>query len=458
MRESAQQSIDAFIDAQPVSAFQRWIIFFCFLVASLDGFDAACIGFVGPAIRAHWQLSAVALSPVFGAGLFGTMAGGVLLGPSADRLGRKTVLVFSVLLFGLASLASAFSPDIHFLTVMRFITGIGLGGAMPNAITLTAEYSPAKKRSSYVTLMFCGFTIGASAGGVLTAAIVDTTGWRGVFVAGGTLPLALVPFLLACLPESIRYLLLLDGARFHVRATCIASRLAAPGVHVPLLRASETMPRSPVGALFAEGALTGTMLIWTIFFSSLLIIYLLTSWMPVLLSSAGIPLKAAALISMMHQVGAALGSIWLGRQMDKFDPQRVLAWSYCLAIPSIAICAFAGTHKSLIVLSVFALGFLVSGGNIGAYALVSNYYPTSSRSTGVSWANAVGRIGAALGSMAGGVMMAEGLKLRGIILTLMLPAIVATVSLFVLGIVRSRHHREAAENSDACPLLTDGMP
>jgi AAHS family 4-hydroxybenzoate transporter-like MFS transporter len=110
------------------------------------------------------------------------------------------------------------------------------------------------------------------------------------------------------------------------------------------------------------------------------------------------------------------------------------------------------------VLSVFALGFLVSGGNIGAYALVSNYYPTSSRSTGVSWANAVGRIGAALGSMAGGVMMAEGLKIRGIILALMLPAIVATVSLFVLGIIRSRHHREAAESSDACPLLTDGMP
>jgi AAHS family 4-hydroxybenzoate transporter-like MFS transporter len=293
---------------------------------------------------------------------------------------------------------------------------------------------------------------------VLTAAIVDTTGWRGVFVAGGTLPLALVPLLLACLPESIRYLLLLDGAKFHVRAACIASRVAAPGVRVPLLRAGETMPSSPLSALFAEGTLTGTMLIWTIFFSSLLIIYLLTSWMPVLLSSAGIPLKAAALISMMHQVGAALGSIWLGRQMDKFDPQRVLASSYCLAIPVIAICAFAGTHKSLIVLSVFALGFLVSGGNIGAYALVSNYYPTSSRSTGVSWANAVGRIGAALGSMAGGVMMAEGLKIRGIILALMLPAIVATVSLFVLGIIRSRHHREAAESSDACPLLTDGMP
>jgi AAHS family 4-hydroxybenzoate transporter-like MFS transporter len=201
---------------------------------------------------------------------------------------------------------------------------------------------------------------------------------------------------------------------------------------------------------------TGTMLIWLTFFSSLLIIYLLTSWMPVLLSSAGIPLKAAALISMMHQVGAALGSIWLGRQMDKFDPQRVLSWAYLLAIPIIAICAFAGAQKILIVLSVFALGFLVSGGNIGAYALVSGYYPTSSRSTGVSWANAVGRIGAAIGSMAGGLMMAEGLKLQGIILTLILPAMMATVSLFMLGTIRSRSGRDPVESEGKSPLLSDG--
>jgi AAHS family 4-hydroxybenzoate transporter-like MFS transporter len=159
-------SIDEFIDLQPVSRFQRMVFFLCFLVATLDGFDAACIGFVGPAIRAHWQVSAVALSPVFGAGLLGTMAGAVLLGPVVDRLGRKAVLVSSVLLFGVASLASALSPGVHFLAAMRFITGIGLGGAMPNSITLTSEYCPGGKRSSYVTLMFCGFTIGASAGGL----------------------------------------------------------------------------------------------------------------------------------------------------------------------------------------------------------------------------------------------------------------------------------------------------
>jgi AAHS family 4-hydroxybenzoate transporter-like MFS transporter len=451
-------SIDEFIDLQPVSRFQRMVFFLCFLVATLDGFDAACISFVGPAIRAHWQVSAVALSPVFGAGLLGTMAGSVLLGPVADRLGRKTVLVSSVLLFGVASLASAFSPDIHFLAAMRFITGIGLGGAMPNSITLTSEYCPGGKRSSYVTLMFCGFTIGASAGGLLTAEIVDSIGWQGVFIAGGVLPLALVPCLMVYLPESIRFLLLQDRGRTSVRTAGIASRIAAPGTGVPWLRAAESTSRSPVRALFTKGILFGTMLIWTIFFSSLLIIYLLTSWMPVLLASANIPLRAAALISMMHQVGAALGSIWLGRQMDRFDPQRVLAWSYLSAIPMIAMCAFAGPNRYLIVLSLFALGFLVSGANIGAYALVSSYYATENRSTGVSWANAVGRVGAALGSMAGGWMMAAGLKLQGIMLTLTIPAAVATGCLVLLGTIRSARMRESAEMTNAVPVGGDGTP
>lgn len=437
MRKAVSQSVDEFIDSQPVSGYQRKIIFLCFLVAALDGYDAACIGFIGPAIRAHWQLTAAALSPVFGAGLFGTMAGGLLLGPVADRYGRKSVLVASVVLFGVASLVSAFSPDVHFLAVMRFLTGIGLGGAMPNSITLTSEYCPGAKRSGYVTLMFCGFTIGASAGGLLTAAIVSTVGWQGVLVAGGVLPLALAPFLMFSLPESIRYLLLAGSAESRMRAASIASRIVARGVMVPLLLAEERVRRSPVKALFERGVVTGTLLIWVIFFTSLLIIYLLTSWMPVLLSSAGIALESAALISMMHQVGAALGCIWLGRQMDRFDPQRVLAWSYFAAIPMIVLCAFSGSHKALIVLSVFALGFLISGGNIGAYALVSGYYSTSSRSTGVSWANAVGRVGAAFGSMAGGLMMATGLKLQGIILVLAIPAAFATVCLFLLGIVRS---------------------
>ncbi|WP_042337737.1 MFS transporter [Paraburkholderia ferrariae] len=451
MQDNRQQRIDQFIDSQPVSGYQKRIIFLCFLVAALDGLDTACVGFIGPAIRNHWHLTAAALAPVFGAGLFGTMAGGILLGPVADRHGRKTVLVASVFLFGISSLLSAFSPDVHFLVVMRFLTGVGLGGAMPNSITLTSEYCPTEKRSGYVTLMFCGFTIGASAGGMLTAQLVNTIGWEGVFIAGGLLPLLLLPFLMVYLPESIRFLLLLGKKRAVVRVAEIVSRIVAPGTAVPELLADEKVQGSPVRTLFERGVVAGTLLIWTLFFMSLLIIYLLTSWMPVLLASAGMSLEAAALISMMHQVGAAMGSIWLGRQMDRFNPQRVLAWAYLASIPMIVLCALSGNMRSLIVLAVFALGFLVSGGQIGGYALVAGFYPTSSRSTGVSWANAIGRIGAALGSMAGGAMMAVGMHLREIILTLTIPAIVATVSLFLLGIIRSAGSPEAVKRGNAIP-------
>jgi AAHS family 4-hydroxybenzoate transporter-like MFS transporter len=158
---------------------------------------------------------------------------------------------------------------------------------------------------------------------------------------------------------------------------------------------------------------------------------------------------------MMHQVGAALGSIWLGRQMDRFNPQRVLAWSYLMAVPMIVVCAFAGESKALIMLGVFALGFLVSGGNIGAYALASGYYPTGNRATGVAWANAVGRIGAALGSVAGGVMMAAGLGIQGIILVLVVPALVATASLFALGRFRGRFGNARLGNSTQQAVAAD---
>lgn len=449
MQAAGGQRVDQFIDAQPMSRCQKRIIFLCFLVAALDGLDAAGVGFIGPAIRAHWHLSAADLAPIFGAGLFGTVAGGILLGPVADRYGRKTVLVLSVLLFGLASLVSAFSPDVKFLVILRFLTGIGLGGAMPNAITLTSEYCPGGRRSGHVTLMFCGFTIGASAGGLLTARLVGTIGWQGVLIAGGVLPLALVPFLIVLLPESIRFLLLLSGSTAYGRAMKIASTMVAPGRDVPTLRPDEKVKRSPVKTLFERQMIAGTLLIWAMFFMSLLIIYLLTSWMPVLLAGAGVSFQSAALISMTHQIGAAIGSVWLGRQMDKADPQRVLAWAYLAAVPMIVLCAFSGSAISLIVLAIFALGFLVSGGQIGGYALVANFYPTSSRSTGVSWANAVGRVGAALGSMVGGFMMSAGMQLRDIILTLLIPATIATASLFLLGVLRARHREGPTAVGDA---------
>jgi len=192
--------VQHFINSHKLSRTQIVTLLLCFFIVAVDGFDTASIGFIAPAIRAEWGLNPAHLAPVFGAGLAGLMAGAFLFGPLADKFGRKTILMVCVAFFALASLASAYSNSVEMLIVLRFLTGLGLGGAMPNSVTLSSEYAPEKHRAVLVTTMFCGFTLGSALGGVAAAHIVAEHGWRAVLVLGGVLPLALVPVLALALP------------------------------------------------------------------------------------------------------------------------------------------------------------------------------------------------------------------------------------------------------------------
>ena len=180
--------VQDFIDSRPVSVFQWLILGLCFLVTAFDGLDTASVGFIAPALRDEWGLTPGQLNPVLGASLLGLMLGAFIAGPLADRFGRKSILLLSVLFFGVWSLAACASQDVFSLTAMRFLTGLGLGGAMPNAITLTSEYCPQRRRSLMVTTMFCGFTLGSALGGVVAAQMVPLFGWRSVLFIGGLLP------------------------------------------------------------------------------------------------------------------------------------------------------------------------------------------------------------------------------------------------------------------------------
>ena len=163
-------NIQQFIDARRIAPFQLKVLALCFLVVAIDGFDTAAVGYIAPALKGEWKLVPTQLSTLFGAGLFGLMAGALLFGPLADKVGRRTILIISTAFFGLASIASASSSSIEALMVWRFVTGIGLGGAMPSAITLTSEYCPERNRSLLVMIMFCGFTMGGALGGLSAAA------------------------------------------------------------------------------------------------------------------------------------------------------------------------------------------------------------------------------------------------------------------------------------------------
>src|SRR3954447_26815574 len=210
--------IQEFINSRPLSRYQIMVIVLCFLVVAADGFDTAAVGYVAPALRAQWGVTPAQLAPLFGAGLFGLMAGAFIFGPLADKVGRKAILVFTTAAFGVACLLSATATSIESLTVWRFVTGIGLGGAMPSAITLTSEYGPERNRSLLVMVMFCGFTMGGALGGLSAATLIADFGWQGVLVLGGVLPLLLTAVLVVLLPESVRYLVLKGGKDAQVAA------------------------------------------------------------------------------------------------------------------------------------------------------------------------------------------------------------------------------------------------
>ena len=430
-------NVSEFINAHRLAPFQILIVVLCFLIVAIDGFDTAAIGFLAPAIRADWNLTAAQLAPLFGAGLIGLMAGAFLFGPLADRFGRKKILLFCVLFFGVASLLSASAPSLWVLVMLRFLTGLGLGGAMPNSVTLTSEYCPEKHRLFLVTTMFCGFTVGSALGGLASAHMVEAFGWRSVLFLGGVLPLVLLPLMAWKLPESVRYLVM-EGKGLE-RVSAILKRIA-PQENFDNVRFEMTdkkLKGFPVGHLFKVDLFAGTLMLWLTFFMSLLIIYLLSSWLPTLIKSTGVSLKTASLVTAMFQMGGTLGAIALGWLMDRFNPHYVLAISYALAGVFIAAIGSLTATPWLVGLAVFAAGFCISGSQVGANALSASFYPTDCRATGVSWANGVGRIGSVLGSVGGGAMLAMDLSLPTVFIIVGLPALVSGLTMLAMGRYRA---------------------
>src|SRR3954452_9483301 len=206
MPEGRSLDVQTFLNEHPFSGYQWTIFVLCFCIVLLDGFDTAAIGYIAPSLITEWGVERPALAPVLSAALFGLAFGALSAGPLADRVGSKAVLVGSVLVFGAACLASAFSGGLNQLVIWRFVTGLGLGAAMPNAVTLMSEYCPGARRATRTNAMFCGFPLGAAFGGFLAAWMIPHFGWRSVLILGGAAPLLLTLLLLLLLPESVRYM------------------------------------------------------------------------------------------------------------------------------------------------------------------------------------------------------------------------------------------------------------
>ncbi|WP_310631842.1 aromatic acid/H+ symport family MFS transporter [Paraburkholderia sp.] len=432
MNSADAVDIKGFIDGRRMSGWQWLVLALCFLIVTLDGLDTAVMGFVAPVVMKEWGISRAAFGPVMSAAMVGLAIGALVAGPFADRIGRKKVLIGSVGCFGLFSLLCAFAQTPTELVALRFLTGLGLGAAMPNSTTLLSEYVPSKSRSLLLTIMFTGFNFGSGGGGFIAAALMPHFGWRGVFVFGGVLPILFVPVLMLLLPESARFLLVRRVSAERIAATLsrVCGHRFAQGTRFTSPEPA-VIAKAPVRMLFSDGYAMSTLMLWVTYFMGLLIIYLLTGWLPTLIKDAGLPVERAAAITGMFQLGGTVGAIVVGFAMDRMDRNVVIGAAYLLGGVFIFALGMGSLQSSMLTLLVTCAGFFMSGAQTGLNALAPSCYPTRARATGVSWMLGFGRLGGILGSFVGGVLLSLGFSFAAVFSVLAVPALIAAVAILL---------------------------
>ena len=424
--------VRGFINEKGMSPYQWLLVALCFLIVAVDGMDVAIMGFVAPAILGEWHMSRPAFGIVMGAAPIGLAVGALVAGSSSDWLGRRKVLLGSVLGFGLCTVLTAYSRDLTDMTALRFLTGLGLGAAMPNTTTLLSEYVPERRRAFLIAAMFTGFNLGSAGVGFAAAALIPAYGWRSVLMLGGGLPLLMLPVLYFWLPESARYLVVRNAAVEQIRR--VMERVCQ--VSLPQVTKFESVEakvsvKQPLAVLFHSGFALRTVTLWITYFMGLVVIYMSTGWLPTMMKDAGMTIDRAANVTAMFQLGGTVGALFVGWLMDRMNPNKVIASAYVLGAVALIALGLNGLTSSYIVGLVVAVGFCLSGAQTGLNGFAPGCYPTFARATGVSWMLGIGRLGSILGSSIGGVLLSMGLGFAGIFVALAVPAVIAGVSIFI---------------------------
>ncbi|KSK25386.2 hypothetical protein APA39_33050 [Pseudomonas aeruginosa] len=441
-------SFRAALDARPVSRYQWLLLLLLALLLVTDGYDAQVLGYVVPTLAQEWGLDKAAFGPVFSANLFGLTVGSLLVTPLADRFGIRRVLLCCVLIYASLTVLMVFAGSLESLMLARFVCGIGMGGAMPSAMALMAEYSPPRLRTLMVTLAACGFSFGGAAGGFVAAAFMDGFGWQAVFLAGGVTPLLLFPFLLLFLPESLPRLL--RDAPPYARLRQLSERMA-PGWQPPPAQAdAEPAASLTVLELFRHGYARPTLLLWATFFVSLILLYFMVSWLPSLLQESGLTRNAANLATSMFLFAGTLGAMLLAWLADRLRSKvRLLAAILAGAALFTLLLGLNHDQPRWLLAFVFAAGFCIIGGQLTLNAFASNFYPAQVRATGTGWALGVGRFGSILGPLFGSLLLGMHISVENIF---MLAAIPAGLAALLILQVRSPAAQAQRESAAALPF------
>ncbi|AYH41935.1 MFS transporter [Azoarcus sp. DN11] len=454
---SSAVDIGGILDYGPFTSMQRLVVMLAALAIVLDGFDGQLIGFAIPMLIKEWGITKAAFAPAVAAGLVGMAVGSACAGIVADRFGRRLVLAASVFLFGAATITIGFAPDVTTIAVLRFLAGLGIGGALPSASTMTAEFTPARRRTLAVTATIVCYPLGGMLAGLFAAAILPVLGWRGLFWIGGAVPVAYSLVLLALMPESARYLAR-KTARWPELRQLLArmARPAAPGT--VFVDAAEAGAGHSAGfaALFQAGRARDTLAIWAGFFLVMLATYTAFSWLPTMLAAEGLPATLAGSGLTAYNLGGVIGSLGCALAITRYGSR----WPLILASIGAAASAFMlqgvdfSANTTWLMIGLGLHGMFVIAVQATMYALCAYVYPTMVRATGTASALSFGRLGAILSSFAGAAVITSGgassyLSLLGFSMVFTLLAL-ALVQRHIPGL---RGHAPAAEPAMPDPAL-----
>jgi MFS transporter, AAHS family, 3-hydroxyphenylpropionic acid transporter len=370
----------------------------CFPAVLCEGLDIQGMGLAAPRMGPALGLTRDQLGPLFSASIVGLLIGAVVFGRIADRYGRKRTLIACLVVFGVGSVTTALVAPFDALLGVRLLTGLGLGGALPNLLALSAEAVSPERRAGLVTRLTCGLPFGGALAGVV-AANLD---WRWLFYAGGLAPLLLAPLFAFALPESHSFL---EARR-------------APSA-APERRASFRW------ILFGGGRAAPTLLLWTASFASLMALYVLLNWLPTLLGDRGLAKPAASLVSLLFNVGAGLGVLILANLLERRFRRRTIGLWYLGLAGSLIAFVLVGPGFISSAIAGFAVGFFISSVPLPLYGLAPGYYEVMIRGAGVGASVAVGRLGAILGPLFAAWLLARGAGASGVVLALLPMAMVA---------------------------------
>lgn len=426
------RDIAELIDSARLTRLQITVLAVCYFLNMLDGMDVLAIAFAAPSISDDWSITPQSLGVVFSAALIGMTLGAAFLSPYSDKIGRRKVILLSLVLVSVGMVATAFANSVSQLIVLRFLAGLGIGSMLASMTSLVSEFAPNKHRNLFILILQAGYPIGAIITGFIAAAILPEQGWRPLFVIAGGISLLGVPLVWWLLPESLSFLAKRQprNALAQINAT-LKKMSVAPFESLPAVQEKQVLSNS-VNSLLRRQYRNATLSLWGAFFMSFATLYFLLSWVVKLAIESGLPLASAIYAGVALNLGGFAGGIFLGAISNRFGLTRVIA---VFAVIGAALCIVYGTAKAgvaTMLVLVFLLMFFVQGAFTGLYAVAVRIYPTEIRTTGVGWAIGAGRTGAILGPVIAGLLLGAGMPINWTFVVFAAPMLFA--ALFALKI------------------------